>query len=55
MKPVRFAAAAYSNSAPLVACLSQVDPNVEVFHGVPSMHLKELLKIFYKPGDVKIY
>jgi chorismate dehydratase len=43
MKPVRFAAAAYSNSAPLVACLSQVDPNVEVFHGVPSMHLKELL------------
>ena len=43
MKPVRFAAAAYSNSAPLVACLSQADPNVEVFHGVPSMHLEELL------------
>ena len=43
MKPVRFAAAAYSNSAPLFACLSQADPNVEVFHGVPSMHLEELL------------
>ncbi len=43
MKLVRFAAADYSNSAPLVACLSQVDPNVEVFHGVPSMHLEELL------------
>ena len=43
MKPVRFAAAAYSNSAPLFACLSQADPNVEVFHGVPSMHLEELM------------
>ena len=43
MKPYEVAAAAYSNSAPLVACLSQADPNVEVFHGVPSMHLEELM------------
>ena len=41
MKPVRFAAT-YSNSAPLVACLSQVDPNVEVFHGYLRCH-EELL------------
>ena len=43
MERLRFAAAAYSNSAPLVACLQQVDSRVEVVHGVPSSHVAELL------------
>ena len=41
MPPIRIAAAAYSNSAPLVTALNRA--GVALFHGVPSMHLQELL------------
>ena len=43
MKSLRFAAAAYSNSAPLVACLKEVNPSIQLYHGVPSMHVEELI------------
>ena len=43
MKSLRFAAAAYSNSAPLVTYLKEVNPLIELFYGVPSMHVDELI------------
>ena len=43
MKSLRFAAATYSNSAPLVACLKDVNPSIKLYHGVPSMHVEELI------------
>lgn len=43
MKKIRFAAASYSNSAPLVEFLSDVDKRVEVIYGHPSSHIKDLI------------
>ena len=43
MKSYNFAAASYSNSAPLVDCLLKVSPNSNIKFGYPSSHLGELL------------
>tara|TARA_B100002019_G_scaffold290197_1_gene307324 strand:- start:715 stop:1470 length:756 start_codon:yes stop_codon:yes gene_type:complete len=43
MKSYKFAAASYSNSAPLVDYLLKVSPNSNIKYGYPSSHLGELI------------
>ena len=43
MNSYNFAAASYSNSAPLVDYLPAVSPSSEIKYGYPSSHLKELI------------
>ncbi len=43
MSLLRFSAAPYSNSAPLVSYLNQVDSSAEIVYGVPSSHIQDLL------------
>ena len=43
MNSYNFAAASYSNSAPLVDYLPVVSPSSEIKYGYPSSHLKELI------------
>ena len=43
MHNLHFAAAPYSNSAPLVDFIKQQDVNIKITHGPPSSHINELL------------
>ena len=43
MSSFNFAAASYSNSAPLVDYLSTASPSAKIKYGYPSSHLRELI------------